>query len=130
MAAATSTPSARAAVERLIAPWTRACLERDWDSLLAMCTDDIVFMPHGSPPVTGEDVRPWLDGFPTIKAMSWDVARAEEAGDLAFVRGSVRQTLEIDGEVVEMDGKYCDLFRREEDRVWRFAVIIWNQNDG
>jgi uncharacterized protein (TIGR02246 family) len=128
MASTASQGAARAAVQELIQPWTQACLSRDWDGLLSMCTSDIVFMPHGSPPISGSAVRPWLDSFPTIKAMSWDVKNVEAEGDLAFVSGAVQQTLEIDGKRQEVDGKYCDLFRREADGRWRFAVIIWNEN--
>jgi ketosteroid isomerase-like protein len=119
---------AMAAVQDIIEPWNQACLSRDWDSLLSMCTDDIVFMPPGAPPVSGDAVRPWLDEFPTIKAMSWEVTSLEGAEDLAFLRGPVRQTLEVDGEIQEVDGKYCDLMRRGDDGRWRFAVIIWSDN--
>ncbi len=27
---------ARSAMEQMIEPWSRACIERDWDALLAM----------------------------------------------------------------------------------------------
>ena len=128
MEAATSASSAQAALTALREPWIRACITRDWDALLSMCTDDIVFMPHGMPSVEGGQVGPWLEEFPTIKEMSWDVGTVEEAGDIAFARGPVRQTLEMDGETVVMDGKYCDLLRRGADGTWRFAVIMWNQS--
>ncbi len=120
--------SAANAIQELIQPWTSACLQRDWDALLSMCTDDIVFMPPGAPAVTGETVRPWLDTFPTIKAMSWEVEHVEATEEWAFVRGPVAQMLAIDGKEILFDGKYCDLVRRGNDGVWRFAVIIWNAN--
>lgn len=119
---------AMAAVQDLIQPWNKAIIDRDWDRMLSMCTEDIMFMPHGEPPVSGDAVRPWLDSFPTVKAMSWDVAGLEAAEDMAFVRGSVQQTLQLDEGDYEVDGKYCDLVRREADGQWRFAVIIWNEN--
>ena len=117
-----------AAVRRLIEPWNQACMGRDWDALLSMCTEDIVFMPPGSPAVSGAAIRPWLDSFPNVTAMSWDVEDLDSNGDLAFARGPVRQTFEIDGDVVELDGKYCDVLRRSSDGNWRFALIIWNPN--
>ena len=120
---------AASAVRNIIAPWNEACLARDWDALLSMCTGDVVFMPPGAPQVSGAEVRPWLDSFPEIKAMAWDIDDVQEAGDQAFVRGWVKQTLEIDGETVAIDAKYCDLFRREADGHWRFAAVIWNTND-
>jgi len=116
------------AIEQMVEPWNRACLARDWDALLGMCTEDVVFMPSGAPPVSGKELRPWLEEFPEITRMSWSIAAIEEAGDLAFIRGPVRQTLVQDGETIEFDGKYCDLARRGSDGRWRFAVIMWSPN--
>ena len=128
MGSETTQAEAMAAVQDLIEPWCQAIRDRDWDAMLSMCTDDITFMPHGEPPVSGDAIRPWLEAFPTVTAMSWDVAALEAAGDIAFVRGSVQQTLEMEGGDYHVDGKYCDLVRREADGRWRFAVIIWNEN--
>ena len=123
-----STDAAAAAVSKMIGPWTRACLDRDWDALLGMCTSDIVFMPPGEAPVSGAAARAWLEAFPPIKRMSWEVTSLEAAEDQAFLRGPVRQTLEIEGVDEVFDGKFCDLMRREEDGAWRFAVIMWSSN--
>ena len=123
-----STDAAAAAVAKMIGPWTRACLDRDWDALLGMCTSDIVFMPPGEAPVSGAAVRAWLEAFPPIKRMSWEVTSLEAAEDQAFLRGPVRQTVVVEGVDEPFEGKYCDLMRREEDGAWRFAVIMWNSN--
>ena len=56
------------------------------------------------------------------------VASLEAAGDIAFVRGSAQQTLEMDDGDYEVDDSYCDLVPRRADGQWRFAVIIWNEN--
>jgi len=117
-----------AAIKDIIGPWTQACLDRDWDTLLSMCTKDIVFMPQGMPPVSGDALRPWLDTFPTITAMTWDVDSLEASDDIAFLHGPVRQTLQMKEGVHESDGKFCDLMRREADGKWRFAVIMWSEN--
>ena len=60
--------------------WRDACVRRDWDALLGMCTDDIVFLPPGESTVEGAGVRGWLDNFPIIKAMSLDIDRIEGIG--------------------------------------------------
>lgn len=125
----TSTTSPSQAIEDLIQPWIRACVDRDWDALLAMCTEDIVFMPPGDSLVTGAGVRPWLESFPVVKDMSWRIDRMEDMGDVALLRGPVRQILEIDGRDEEFDGKYFDVMRRTPDGTWRFDLIIWNRND-
>jgi len=117
-----------AAAKEMIRPWSQAIIDRDWDRLLSMCTSDIVFMPEGQPSVSGAAVRPWLADFPSVSEMSWDVESLEASGDVAFLRGWAKQTFEGDGGVSDLDGKYCDLMRREADGKWRFAVIIWNSN--
>lgn len=119
---------ARSAMEQMIEPWSRACMERDWDTLLAMCNDDIIFMPPGAPAVTGAAVRPWLDSFPEILAMSWSIDMLEQVGDLAWLRGPVNQTLVIDGQHLEFKGKYTDVIRRGRDGLWRYSLIVWNSN--
>jgi len=108
--------------------WRDACVRRDWDALLGMCTDDIVFLPPGESPVEGAGVRAWLDNFPVIKAMSLDIDRIEGAGHLAGVRGLVRMTLEVSGQQLEFDGKYTDLFRKQPNGRWFYALVMWNSN--
>ena len=117
-----------AAIRGTIEPWRNACVRRDWDGLLGMCTDDIVFLPPDEPTVEGGVVRRWLDNFPAIKAMSLDIDRVEGTGHLACVRGSVRMTLEVSGQQLAFDGKYTDLFRKQPDGTWRFALVMWNSN--
>ena len=117
-----------AAIRATTEPWANACVRRDWDRLLAMCTDDIVFLPPNEPVVEHGGVRSWLDNFPTIKQMSIGIERIEGAGLLACVRGSVRMMLEISGQQVPFDGKYIDVFRKQPDGSWRFAQVMWSAN--
>ena len=116
------------AAQNIIEPWNRACIDRDWDAALSMCTEDMVFMPPGAPPVSGEAIRPWLDALPVIRAMDWSIDDLKESGDIAYLRGPVRQTFEIEGQTEEFDGKYCDVMVRGTDGQWRFSLIIWNTN--
>ena len=117
-----------ASIHRMIEPWNKACIKRDWDALLSMCTDDVIFLPPQDKPIQGVTIRGWLNRFPTIKSMWWDIKYLEGRGDLAFVRGAVRQTLVIDGQDILFDGKYSDTMRKDADGVWRFASIMWNSN--
>ena len=94
-----------------------------------MCTDDIVFLLPGEPAVEGDGVRRWLDNFPAINAMASDIDRVEGAGHLACVRGWVRMTLEVSGQQLAFDGKYTDLFRKQPDGTWGYALVMWNSNN-
>jgi ketosteroid isomerase-like protein len=124
-----SMKTATLAIHEMIEPWNRAVINRNWDAMSDMCTADMVFMPPGGHSVAGPAIRPWLDEFPTVKSMSWDVDDVQEEGALAVARGSVRQTFEVDGEEVLFVGKYCDVLRRGDDGRWRFSEIIWNANE-
>jgi ketosteroid isomerase-like protein len=129
MSTVTKSESAAEVVQRTIAPWTRACVERDWDALLEMCDADSVFMPPGAPAVRGAAVRPWLDTFPTIKDMSWSARHIEEDGDIAWFHGPVEQTLEIDGREVRFVGKFTCVMRKDDERGWLRSMVIWNSNE-
>jgi ketosteroid isomerase-like protein len=129
MSTATKGGSAAALVQETIGPWTRACVERDWDALLGMCDADVVFMPPGAAAVSGAAVGSWLDTFPTIKAMSWSASHVEEDGDTAWFHGPVQQTFEIDGNEVRFVGKYACVMRRGKDGRWLRSLVIWNANE-
>jgi len=116
------------AIHGMIEPWTQACLNSDWDALLGMCNEDIVFMPPGEPSVSGDAVRPWLDGL-VILSMKWSIDQIVVSGDMAYLRGPVEEVLEIDGREERFNGKYSDLMRRGEDGIWRFSVIMWNSDE-
>ena len=59
-------------IDALVAPWVQACLDRDWDALLALCTDDVVFAPPGEPSISGEEsLKTWLDAFPVMTAFEF-----------------------------------------------------------
>lgn len=117
-----------ASIHRMIEPWNRACVMRDWDALLSMCTADVIFLPPQSRPMQGMAIHGWLNTYPTIKAMWWDIKEIEGCGDLACLRGALRQTLVADGQDVLFDGKYANTMRKEADGNWRFATLIWNSN--
>ncbi len=122
-------PDDAAQIRAFVAPWTQACLDRDWDAMLAMCTDDVVFSPPGEPKVSGAGARTWLDAFPVIKEMNWGFDKIEVSGDLATGVGWGEMTVEIDGQDVAMSFKFADIFRRGDDGSWRFAHVIWNENE-
>jgi ketosteroid isomerase-like protein len=118
-----------AAIRSIREPWTKACLQRDWDFLLTLCTSDVTFLPPNESAAQGTSVRPWLDTFPTIKTMDWDIDHVEGSSDLAWLRGWVRMSLEHSGQEIKFNGKYTDVCRKEADGVWRMALVIWNSNE-
>lgn len=67
----------------------------------------MVFMPQDGLPVQGDAIRPWVEAFPTVRSLWWNIEDVHGQGDLACIRGSVKETLDIDGTDVLVDGKYC-----------------------
>lgn len=119
-----------AQIRSLIAPWIHSCIERDWDALLAICSDSVVFAPPGEPQVSGRDaIRTWLDAFPVIKAFSFDFENVELSGPLAVAIGAGSMSVEIDGEQLDMSIKFSDVLRKQPDGTWRFTHVIWNTDE-
>ena len=115
-----------AAIRATIAPWRKACLDRNWDALLAMCTSDAVFAPPGEPQVSGTELKAWLEAFPIMKAFDFTFEQVDVSGDLGTATGNGTWTLEIDGQEVSASFKFADVFRKDSDGTWRYAHVIWN----
>ena len=122
-------PDAAAQIRATIAPWCQACLDRDWDALLAMCTEDIVISGPGEPKVTGDAVRPWLEDYPVMKTMAFDFDRMEISGDLAIANGSGSMTIEGEGGDVSMEFDFTDVFRKDQHGTWLYSSITFNSKD-
>ena len=119
---------AAAQIRATMAPWINACLERDWDALLAMCTEDIVFSPPGDPKVTSDAVRPWLEGYPIIKTCVFDFDRLEISGDLAVANGSGSMMIEVDGQEDSLVFEFTDTFRKNRHGTWLYSSVTFNSN--
>jgi ketosteroid isomerase-like protein len=117
-------------IAALVAPWVQACLDRDWDALLALCTDDVVFAPPGEPSVSGEEsLKTWLDDFPVMTAFEFSFDQIDESDDLAVGFGEGSMTVEMDDETASMTIKFADVFRRQADGTWLYSHVIWNGNE-
>ncbi len=121
-------PDDAAQIRATIAPWRQACVDRDWDSLLALCTEDIVISGPGDPKATGDAVRPWLENYPVIKTMTFDFDRIEVSGDLAAASGSGSMLLEVEGQEVTETFDFIDVFRKEQG-TWLYSSVNFNSKD-
>lgn len=121
-------PADTDAIRSTIGRWTRSAVGRNWDAFLELCTDDVVFMPPDGPLVDSTGARAWLESYPIIKTFDFDFDAIEGQGDLAYGRGWYRMTVEIEGNLAQVEGKFVDVFRRAPQGVWKYAVVIWNSN--
>ena len=117
---------AATAIRATLAPWTKAALDQNWDSMISLCTSDVVFAPPGEPSVSGQALRQWLEAFPVMKEFAWDFDRIEVNGDLATGVGRGKWTLDVNGQFVSATFKFADIFRRSPDGAWKYAHVIWN----
>ena len=106
--------------------------EGDLEGWLATLSDDCVFLPPAMPAVKGKDaVRQWAKETifdPFNSELEYDFEELEFAGSSAFGWGWYRHTLTPkDGsEVVQLRGKFMDIFRREEDGEWILARVSFS----
>lgn len=115
-----------AAIRATMAPWRQACLDRDWDALLALCTEDAVFAPPGEPQVARPGLKAWLEAFPIMKEFDFSFERVDVSGDLGTAIGNGTWTLEVEGQEVSASFKFADVLRKHPDGSWRYAHVIWN----
>lgn len=102
----------------------------DLDAVMAMFTDDIVFMAAGAPVMIGkEEIGPWIEGYLAAFHTRWekDVEEFAVNGDWAWERYAWRSfdTPHGGGETVTDTGWGFILYHRESDGVWRVARDGW-----
>lgn len=117
-----------AQVRALTDEWVRTSLARDWDGLLALLTDDFVFLPPDVPIVIGKEaVRAYLDAFPRMTKFAATVVAAEGQPELAWARGTFSITAETaPGTTTSMVGKFGATYRKQSDGKWLCASDTWN----
>jgi ketosteroid isomerase-like protein len=121
-----------ARIRALTDEWVVLSLARDWDGLMALMTDDVVFLPPDAPIVVGRlAVRAFLDGLPAITALAATMIAAEGEPGLAWARGSFTITIDATpGERKSLAGNWAAAYRKRADHSWRCASITWSALHG
>ena len=122
------TPTDREAVRQIAEEqWTQAVLDRDWGKVLAMCTDDVVYMPADHPVLHGQAaLRAWFDLFPRLEKFDQPLETIEGQGNLAMSRGSFAVVVDIKGTKVENTGKVLCGLQKDESGRWLVKAVCWN----
>ena len=117
-----------AQIRGLTDEWVRVSLARDWDGLLALLTDDFVFLPPDVPIVAGKEaMRAYLEAFPRMTKFSATVVVVEGQPELAWARGTFSITAETaPGTTTSMVGKFGATYRKRLDGRWLCASDTWN----
>ena len=128
MSDASLTPGDREAIRSLAEDrWTAALIARDLDGMVAMCTDDLVYMPADHAALRGRgEFRDWLTNFPRIVRMTQPVEAIEGAGDVAMVRASFTATFDVGGQQIDHSGKALSCVRRDGAGNWLVKSVCFN----
>ena len=107
----------------------------DTEKLLALRTDDVVYLVPGRAPLVGQDaVRKYL-GEIRAQLANWDMLAYEESwqevqvvGDFAFEWGTVNIRARQEGEKRESAAvrNIMQVLRRQPDGDWKISRAIWN----
>ncbi|SMX48679.1 YybH family protein [Maliponia aquimaris] len=112
------------------AAYLAAINSNDLTQFLETVTDDIVFIAPDSPVMSGKgEVGPWVAGYFAAVETHWD-KRSEEfvvSGGWAFERYAyvATDTMRESGETLTSTGHGVNIYRLEDDGVWRVARDIW-----
>jgi len=105
----------------------------DVEAVLALLTEDAVYLPPHEPAVVGTAaIRPWLAGYFGAYRTHWEKETRElvAAGDWAFEVAAerVRDVPADGGAPVDDIAKGIIIYRRQPDGAWKVARDIWNSD--
>lgn len=125
------TDADREAIRAFYDGWSDALLEERYGEMLELYTDDAVMMPPNQPALRGkEEIQAFMEGFPPVTRIDFDVDEIEGYGDLAYVTGTYAMTLEP-GDApgpVEDRGKYIEIRRKQPDGRWLLSRDVFNSD--
>jgi len=121
-----SNAASDSAAHRAHQEYVDAINSNNLDSLMAMLTEDVVFLSANEPVMVGKAaVRPWVAGYYDAYHTHWDKPVQEFVvnGDWAFERYSYFATdsSRTDASVAQSTGWGLLIYRRDPDGKWRVA---------
>lgn len=121
------------AIRQLEEDAVRAFNASDVLGLLAVYTEDAVWMPPHRPAVRGKEPikEQYRDLFQRFTCqLSRSPQEIVVAGDWAFARGTYLLTMspKAGGEPIVDEGKYLALYRRQSEGAWGLARHAWNSD--
>ncbi len=108
----------------------QAYLAGDWTAVVAVLTEDAVWMPPNEPAREGRaDIQEWLSPH-TVTDFEVAALETEGRSGFAYTRGRFSITFTAEGmaESVSDTGKYVEIWRKEPDGSWLIDQVIWNSD--
>lgn len=121
----------REAIRKLGEEWENAVESKDIGRILALITDDVVFMPPGAPSIVGKKAVEETYRALFMRYSIQQTFAPEEiqvGADWAFARGvDVLTLVPLDGNVpIVVRARGVSILKREQDGSWKFARGITN----
>ena len=117
-----------AAIKSLGPAMDQTTVAGDWDALLALMTEDVIWMLSNSPAIYGRTAcKLWLESAGlTITEHKLEFLEIDGYGDIAYARGVCAETVTAEGlaEPIEDTGKFLMIARRQTDGSWRIAILV------
>ena len=110
-------------IRELVETWMAATRAGDLSAVLALMTDDIVFMVPGKPPFGKTEFAANSAGMRDAKFEGRpEVEEIEIIGNRAFIRNHLQITITLPGQAPKrLSGYTMGVLRKETDGYWRLA---------
>jgi ketosteroid isomerase-like protein len=110
--------------------YLNAINSNDTDQLMAVVTDDIVYIAPNSPAIVGKsEVGAWVAGYFEAYSTQWEKTTLEfvVSGDWAFERYAYKvvDTPRSGGNAVVDNGNGINIYHLDADGTWRVARDAW-----
>jgi len=105
-------------------------ISQDEAVLRGVVTEDAVIMPPNESARAGVDeIVKWATSGPGLKELTTAFDEIDGSGNVAYVRGTYSVVAAInDSTDFEGQGKFLEVWRKQDDGSWKLSRDIWNSN--
>ncbi len=106
--------------------WVKASLSSDWDTVTALCTEDIDYMPADMPWLHGRnELKGFLEDFPQLVEFSQTLVNATGDSSLCALHGTMAISFVVDGQKLTGVGKVLATATKQDGK-WLFSAVCFN----
>jgi uncharacterized protein (TIGR02246 family) len=110
----------------------KAALAGDWNAVVALFTEDGMWMGSNSPIVQGHSAMMEMIESLGMKITEHkvDFIEVDGYGDIAYARGTYLENYSIEGveEPIKEEGKALAILRKQPDGSWLVSIWMWSSN--
>ena len=93
--------------------------------------DDAIRMQPGRHSILGrEAIQKWIASLPEIIDFETSIDEIDGYADLAYIKGDYSITVKLKSEPnpISENGKYVEIFRKQQNGDWKVTILIYNKN--